>query len=181
MLPEAIAIGVGIALARFLKSLIAVGAAWWTAAKEWIAGFSLKGVASSFQTEDGKTDWWKVAEVAARTGLAIATKGISEAIIFLGKKVWDGLKEGFSGEFATGGYVDRTGMALVHQGERIIPASGASTGTASMLAGGGGGGGVNLTINTNVVDPNAIPALVREIERAYGSWGRGSSPLFSGA
>jgi hypothetical protein len=40
--------------------------------------------------------------------------------------------------YDTGGYVNQTGMALVHQGERIIPASGTSTGTAEHYRGGGG-------------------------------------------
>ena len=81
-------------------------------------------------------------------------------------------------EYQTGGYVDRTGLAMVHAGERVTPAHGAATHT-TRAAMGGGGGGVNLTVNTNVVDPNSIPALVREIERVFGQNGRGSSPLFA--
>jgi hypothetical protein len=46
---------------------------------------------------------------------------------------------------------------------------------------GGASAAPAVTINTNVVDPNSIPALVSEIERHFGSYGRGTSPLFSGA
>ena len=59
----------------------------------------------------------------------------------------------------------RLQLALLHQGETVIPA-------------GGGGGGIS--ISTSVLDRDAIPALVRQIERVYGSFGRASSPLFAG-
>ena len=68
------------------------------------------------------------------------------------------------GSFQSGGFVPRTQLAMLHQGETVIPA--------------GGGGGVN--ISTAVLDRDAIPALVRQIERVYGSFGRASSPLFAG-
>jgi len=68
------------------------------------------------------------------------------------------------GSFQSGGFVPRTQLALLHQGETVIPA--------------GGGGGIN--ISTSVLDRDAIPALVRQIERVYGSFGRASSPLFAG-
>jgi hypothetical protein len=155
---------------------------WWETAKEFIRGLTPAGVVEGVVGADGlgTEDLLKIAEVGVRVALGVATAGMSEVIIFATKKLVDGFKEGLSGEFATGGYVDRTGLALVHQGERVIPASGAGTGTATSM-GGVGAGGVNLTINTSVVDPNAIPALVREIERTFGTFGRGTSPLFSGA
>ena len=103
-----------------------------------------------------------------RVAAGIATAGRSEIV----RALTDGR------EYQTGGYVDRTGLALVHAGERVTPAHGAATHT-TRAAMGGGGGGVNLTVNTNVVDPNSIPALVREIERVFGQNGRGSSPLFA--
>jgi hypothetical protein len=58
--------------------------------------------------------------------------------------LWGGVNENWWGlgkkgrAYDTGGYVNQTGMALVHQGERIIPASGASTGTAERYRQGGG-------------------------------------------
>ena len=79
----------------------------------------------------------------------------------------------------TGGGVERTGIALVHQGERVVPATGASTQTARGMM--GGGSATSITSNTNVVDPNSIPALVSEIERHFGNFGRGTSPLFQGS
>ena len=74
-------------------------------------------------------------------------------------------------------YVSRSGRAVVHRGEEIIPNNGRGRQRADM---GGAGQAVNLTINTNVVDSDAIPSLVRQIEQHFGAFGRGSSPLFSG-
>jgi len=104
---------------------------------------------------------------------------------------WGKIRDFFKSVFSFGGvddqqfqagtgHVDRTGMALVHQGESIIPKGGVAgqTTAASM---GGGVSAPAVTINTNVVDPNSIPAFVSEIERHFGSYGRGTSPLFSGA
>lgn len=51
----------------------------------------------------------------------------------------------FAGSFATGtDFVPRTGLALVHQGERIVPAAGTSSGTTAGMMGGGGGVVINL-------------------------------------
>ena len=89
--------------------------------------------------------------------------------------------------FQSGGYVPRTGLAILHQGERVIAKGGPKTGAARRnmeKAGAGygstGGGSVNLTINTTTLDRDAIPALVRSIERVFGVYGRGRSPLFVG-
>lgn len=47
----------------------------------------------------------------------------------------------FVGSFATGtDGITRTGLALVHQGERIVPATGAGSGTTSAMMAGGAGG-----------------------------------------
>ena len=112
-------------------------------------------------------------QTAGRVALAIGTAGMSE----LGMAIGRSFKEGAG--MQTGGFVDRTGIALVHQGERVVPATGASTQTARGMM--GGGSATSITINTNVVDPNSIPALVSEIERHFGSFGRGTSPLFQGS
>ena len=74
----------------------------------------------------------------------------------------------------------RTGMALVHQGERIIPSNGAGTGTATArgLGAFAGGGKSSITINTAVVDPDSIPTLGRLLERDLGAHGREENDLF---
>ena len=83
--------------------------------------------------------------------------------------------------FQTGGVVNRTGMALVHANERILPTSGAVPQSArQMLSMGGGGGGPVIHIHTNVVDPNAIDALGRQLQRHFGSMGRATLPIFGG-
>lgn len=101
-----------------------------------------------------------------------------DGFAFLMQSIGLGWLVGERKEYQTGGYVDRTGMALVHAGEYVVPAGGGGTQTARSRMG-GGGGGVQLTINTNVVDPNAIPSLVRQIERVFGVNGRATSTLFS--
>ena len=104
--------------------------------------------------------------------------------IFQGVSNWFGrvkkfLADLFSFGFATGGYVSRTGMALVHQGERVIPSNGAGTGTATAgLQAFMGQPSTNLTINTATVDPDSIPALGRLLERDLGAHGRVENDLF---
>jgi hypothetical protein len=65
--------------------------------------------------------------------------------------------------FATGGPVTRTGLALVHQGEYVVPKGGAlATGT-------GGGMTVNLTVNGWVGNDQEIAERVRrELLRGKG-------------
>jgi hypothetical protein len=84
----------------------------------------------------------------------------------------------FRGKKQTGAaHIDRSGFALVHQGEAIIPSNGAN---AQSVAGRmGRGGGVNVHISTNVVDTNAIRGLGKLLEREFGSFGRSTSPVFN--
>lgn len=84
----------------------------------------------------------------------------------------------FKGKKQTGAaHIDRTGLALVHQGEAIIPSNGANS--QSVAGRMGRGGGTNVTINTNVVDSNAIRGLGKLLEREFGSFGRSTSPVFN--
>ncbi len=95
------------------------------------------------------------------------------------RRTWALIKDFFSFGFQTGGYVNRTGMALVHQGERVIPSNGAGTGTATAgLQAFMGQPSTNLTINTATVDPDSIPALGRLLERDLGAHGRVENDLF---
>ena len=128
---------------------------------------------------------------------------LSEAFGKAFARIWDAIKDFFSKllgfeEFSdktkdtfhaltlglfegkqTGGMIDRTGLFMLHQNERVIPSSGAAPqGARGMMA--GGGGGVNITINTNVVDPNSIDQLGRMLQRHFGSMGRSTLPIFGG-
>jgi len=81
----------------------------------------------------------------------------------------------------SGGYIPRTQLALVHQGERITQRGGRPTQSAKSAMGGmGGGGAPNINVSTMVMDPDAIPALMRQIERVYGPFGRATSPMLTG-
>jgi hypothetical protein len=100
------------------------------------------------------------------------------------KNVWGAIKKFFKsvlsfGILQTGGYVPKTGMNLLHQGERVVPATGAGSQTATKgLQAFTGTPGPNLTVNTNVVDPNSIGALGRLIDAELGAFGRSTVPIF---
>ena len=84
----------------------------------------------------------------------------------------------FKGPKQTGAaHIDKTGLALVHAGEAILPSNGANS--QSVAGRMGRGGGTNVTINTNVVDSNAIRGLGKLLEREFGSFGRSTSPVFN--
>jgi len=126
--------------------------AWWESIKQWVIDLFSFGLSNR---NDENLEWWR-----------------------LRAKWQERNKDDETGSFAVGArFVDRTGMALIHQGEQIVPRGGSTTGTAARTM--GGGGGVNVTINTNVVDSDALPALVRQLERVYGTFGRSSSTLFA--
>lgn len=98
-----------------------------------------------------------------RRRLAVATLGISEAVRGI-RKVIKGSRQ--TGGFTTGG----DGLYMLHAGERVVPSTGASTGT--MAAAGNIAPGQIINISTNVVDPNSIDQLGRQLDRQFGSRGR---------
>ena len=71
--------------------------------------------------------------------------------------------------------VQRTGTAMVHRGETIIPAGGRAAQDRMTT-----GGGVTVNISTAILDRDVIPRLVREIDRAVGTYGR-TSAAFAGS
>lgn len=93
-------------------------------------------------------------------------------------KKW--IKDLFSfGSKQVGGFVPKTSNYLLHQGERVIPSSGAGSGTASKgLAAFGMGGGKSLTVNTQVVHPDSIHALGQLIDDELGAHGRATVPIW---
>lgn len=77
-------------------------------------------------------------------------------------------------------HIDRTGAFLLQAGEAVVPNSGTTTqGMERRMSGRGGGGSMNVTINTNVVDKNAIRGLGKLLEKEFGSMGRSTSPVFN--
>jgi hypothetical protein len=72
------------------------------------------------------------------------------------------------------------GLAMLHRGEYVVPASGQRNQNADrQLA--SAGSGVNVVINSAIVDRNAIDSLVREMEiRFNNKFGVSSSNLFGG-
>ena len=117
----------------------------------------------------GIGDWWS----AAWKEIAKWFKNLFS----IGNKKDKDKKKGKKGKF-TGGFIPQTGDYLLHQGERVVPSSGADTGTARGLQAFTGGNRSNVTINTSVVDPDAIPALGKMLDRQLGAFGRMEIPLF---
>ena len=71
------------------------------------------------------------------------------------------------------------GLAMLHEGETVIPRSGRqSQATARNMA--ALGGGITVNINAAVVEGNAVDYLVREMESRFRTFGVGTSPLFAG-
>lgn len=104
--------------------------------------------------------------------------GVGTAIAKWWRTVWNAIRDFFSLGFQTGGYVPKTSSYLLHQGERVVPASGAGSGTASKGLAAFNAGGSSLTVNTNVVDPDAIHGLSRLIDAEVGAHGRTTVPIW---
>lgn len=106
--------------------------------------------------------------------------GVSRAF----NSIWSKVKKFFAdlfdfGIFHTGtSYVPKTGMALLSQGERVIPASGAATGTSRKGLAAFNAGGTSLVINTMTMSPDAVPDLGRLIDAELGAAGRTTVPIF---
>lgn len=103
----------------------------------------------------------------AREGGAEPTGG--EAISGLISRINETLgAEGRS--FQTGTkFVDQTGLALLHRGERVVPANGA---TPSNMQGFGGGGGLVVNVNAPLgIGPGTAEQLVRELNSILGARG----------
>ncbi|QDP51626.1 MAG: hypothetical protein Tp1111DCM511881_41 [Prokaryotic dsDNA virus sp.] len=74
--------------------------------------------------------------------------------------------------------VNRTGMALIHRNETIIPAGGRAAQDQHHRM--GGASGITVNISTAVMDRDVIPRLVREIDRVVGTYGR-TTAAFAGS
>ena len=109
----------------------------------------------------------------------------------LAKGAWEGIQRWWRaarrwfrdllsfGSKQVGGYVPKTANYLLHQGERVVPASGAGSGTATNgLSAFTGGGKTNLTINTMTMSQDAVPDLGRLLDSELGANGRTTVPIF---
>ena len=77
------------------------------------------------------------------------------------------------------------GLALLHEGEAIVPRSGQISSSVardaqSAISAQGGGGGVTIVINSAITERSAIDGLVRRIEERFGAFGQSTSNLFGG-
>lgn len=77
------------------------------------------------------------------------------------------------------------GLALLHEGEAIVPRSGQMSSSVardaqSAISAQGGGGGVTIVINSAITERSAIDGLVRRIEERFGAFGQSTSNLFGG-
>lgn len=99
--------------------------------------------------------------------------------LFGGSKMGGGrMLSGQGGLRFTGG----DGLAMLHQGEMVVPRSGqiSSRVAQDVQSAMGGFGSINITINSIVTERSAIDELVEKIQERFGSFGQSTSPLFGG-
>ena len=102
--------------------------------------------------------------------------GVLGNIAFEGMRAGGRIPSARSGLNFTG---DNAGLALLHKNEFVVPESGQAPQSVKRAMG-GMGGSVNLVINAQVVERNAVDELVRQIERRFRTFGQSTSPLFGG-
>ena len=138
----------------------------WDRVKEFFKDlFSLRLGKAFGGGEDGKGGLGRTLGKVARVGAAISTLGASELAIAVGK----GVKNAVEGRsFARGGVVDRTGLAMVHAGERFTRQDGSMSGTTRAAMGAGGGG---VVINLQGIMTKRD--LIEQIRRELGTRGSG--------
>jgi hypothetical protein len=164
------------AIGGFFKFFIdGMPQAIWKGVKKWFAGAwkTIKAALSDINPFKKKGGIFTPEKTGGRVRLAAATLGLSEVV--------RGVKGLFKGSKQTGGFIGETGLILAHQGERIMPSTGASTSAMQAAAGNIGGGGQTINISTNVVDPNALESLGRLLDRQFGDRGRSRAGIFSNA
>jgi hypothetical protein len=69
-------------------------------------------------------------------------------------------------------------MAQLHRNEYVVPESGARPQAVERIMNQQSGSGINITINADVVERDAIEELVRKIERRFQNFGTMQSTLF---
>lgn len=122
-----------------------------------------------------------------------AIAGLFERLFELIMEPFKGL---FGGSFMSGGRMlsgqgglrytgANRGLAMLHEGEAIVPRSGQMSSSVardaqSVINAQGGGGGVTIVINSAITERSAIDGLVRRIEERFGAFGQSTSNLFGG-
>ena len=71
-------------------------------------------------------------------------------------------------------------MAQLHRNEFVVPESGARPQAVERIMNQQSGSGINITINADVVERDAIETLVRKIEQRFQNFGTMQSSLFAG-
>jgi hypothetical protein len=137
---------------------------------------SVKEFFASIFTKEGREERRKEKRARKRRGekgpIGEFFEGLSDDSAFF---MSGGIYRAQSGIRFTG---SKRGLAMLHEGESVIPASG-RTGQAEQRSfnQGTGGNGINIVINSAVVENRAIDELVRKLEHRFGTFGMGKSSI----
>lgn len=99
--------------------------------------------------------------------------GFFESIGDRFRELGSDIRSFYGGSRQSGGFVDRTGMYLLHQGEYVTPGNNAAPRSAQEAI--AGGPRVSVSVNAAVVDPDVERRLVERIRNSLSSYGRGYS------
>jgi hypothetical protein len=99
--------------------------------------------------------------------------GFFESIGDRFRELGSDIRSFYGGSRQSGGFVDRTGMYLLHQGEYVSPGNNAAPRSAQEAI--AGGPRVSVSVNAAVVDPDVERRLVERIRNSLSSYGRGYS------
>lgn len=154
--------------------------------------FQIAGLIGTMIADGAKMIGEFIKDLSPMSVLKKLFSSIMKAINDFVKAVF-GLDMGFGGEsFMSGGRFlsaqgglrftgASQGLAMLHQGEMVVPRSGQmSSSVARDVEAQIGGGGVTININSAVTERSAIDSLVRKIEQRFGGFGQSTSPLFGG-
>ncbi len=75
------------------------------------------------------------------------------------------------------------GLAMLHEGEMVVPRSGQMSSSVARdveQSNAVGGGSINIVINSAITERSAIDSLVEKIEQRFSAFGQSTSPLFGG-
>jgi len=109
-----------------------------------------------------------------RAGEFLKRMGVLGDIAFEGMRAGGRIPSARSGLNFTG---ENAGLHLLHKNEFVVPESGQAPQSVKRAMG-GMGGSVNIVVNAQVVEQNAVDELVRQIERRFRTFGQSTSPLF---